>query len=166
MTDISRLPALCVLAGALLLTGCGKEPTPASKPTPSPTASASATLSPAEEFKEWADAGGSEIVDTVGKDLGAVDKDSHPADLEALKESCAQLTADLEVAQGGDTMPDTAMAGRWALALQHLKASAAACTEGANAEDQASFDRMAAEMSIGTKHLTAVVKRLGEVTGS
>ncbi|MEU7435098.1 hypothetical protein AB0B07_30330 [Streptomyces sioyaensis] len=165
MTDISRLPALCVLVGALLLTGCGKEATPTSEPTHSPTASASATLSPAEKFKEWADTGGSETVNTVGKDLSAVDKDSHPADLEALKDSCAQLTADLEVAQGGDAMPDGAMASRWGLALKHLKASAAACTEGANGEDQASFDTMAAEMSIGTKHLSAVVKRLSEVTG-
>ncbi|GAA2599308.1 hypothetical protein [Streptomyces tubercidicus] len=165
MTEISRLRALCLVASALLLTGCGKEPTPTSKLAQSPTASASATLSPAEKFKEWADTGGSEIVNTIGKDLSAVDKDSHPADLEALKDSCAQLTADLEVAQGGEAMPDRAMASRWVLALKHLKTSAAACTDGANGADQASFDKMAAEMSIGTKHLSAVVKRLSEVTG-
>lgn len=39
MTDISRFRALRVVASALLLTGCGKEPTPTSKLAQSPTPS-------------------------------------------------------------------------------------------------------------------------------
>lgn len=100
------------------------------------------------------------------KGLKQVDKDSDPVDLAALQTSCAQLTADIEAAAEEDPMPDETLAKRWKLALDHLGKSASACTVGAASEDQASFDLMAAEMSIGTDHLNAVVKRVGEITGS
>lgn len=159
--------AVCLAAG-VTLAGCGsdKDDSKAKPKAHATTASASPTQDPAAEFLAWADAGGSETLDTIVTDLDAVDKDSHPVDIEGLKESCALLTADLEVAKDEDPMPDKAMAKRWDLALTHLTASAKACTEGANNEDQASFDTMAAEMSIGNKHLDAVVKRLNEVTGT
>ncbi|MFB7713967.1 hypothetical protein [Streptomyces sp. NPDC056105] len=63
-------------------------------------------------------------------------------------------------------MPDTAMAKRWDLALEHLANSVTACTEGSISEDQASFDLMASEMDIGIKHLNAVNKHLDEVVAS
>ncbi|GAA1065245.1 hypothetical protein [Streptomyces asiaticus] len=156
-----------ILLTGLAVAGCGSDDGKASsKPSRSPSAtSASPSQDPAAEFLAWSNAGGSDTIDTVLKDLDAVDKDSHPVDIDGLKESCALLTADLEVAKDEDPMPDKAMAQRWGLAVTHLTASARACTEGANNEDQASFDTMAAEMAIGNKHLDAVVKRLNEVTG-
>ncbi|MFH8736795.1 hypothetical protein [Streptomyces sp. NPDC017964] len=161
------IPAILTIT-AIALTACGtqtKTDEPARKPAKTshkPTAS----KDPAQQFLDWADNGGSESIDTIATDLGAVDKDSHPVDLAGLRESCSTLTADIEAAQGGDPMPDKAMAKRWDLALEHLANSATACTEGSISEDQASFDLMASEMDIGIKHLNAVNKHLDEVIAS
>ncbi|MFF1770484.1 hypothetical protein [Streptomyces sp. NPDC058249] len=149
----------------LMLTGCGG--TSATPEQPATTsASASPSTDPAAKVRAWADAGGTDTLGTIAKSLGQVDKDSHPVDLAALQTSCAQLTADVEAAQGEDPMPDKTLAKRWKLALDHLGKSASACTVGAASEDQASFDLMSAEMSIGTEHLNAVVKRINEINAS
>jgi hypothetical protein len=136
----------------------GKTPTTEAVTTPS--------LSTVDQIRNWRDAGGSAQLSTITADLTAVDKDSHPVNLPGLKKSCARMTANLEAAQKADPMPDKTLAARWSLALEHLAASAAACTQGANSEDQAAFDTMAAEMAIGTEHLTAVNDRLTEIIGS
>ncbi|WP_234539426.1 hypothetical protein [Streptomyces shenzhenensis] len=120
----------------------------------------------AAKVRAWASAGGTDMLSTLAKSLSQVDKDSHPVDLAALQTSCAQLTADVEAAQGEAPMPDETLAKRWKLALDHLGKSASACTVGAASEDQASFDLMSAEMSIGNDHLNAVVKRINEITAS
>ncbi|MER5467206.1 hypothetical protein [Streptomyces sp. NPDC002685] len=146
----------------LALTGCGG--TSATPKQPATTsASASPSTAPADKMLAWADAGGFDTLDTLMKSLGQVDKDSDPVDLAALQTSCAQLTADVEAAAEEDPMPDETLANRWKLALDHLGKSASACTVGAASEDQASFDLMDAEMSIGNKHLNAVVKRINEI---
>ncbi|MFD8771392.1 hypothetical protein ACFRCQ_28255 [Cytobacillus firmus] len=162
-TRTITIPAILTIT-AIALTACGtqtKTDEPAKKP-----AKTSASKDPAQQFLDWADNGGSESIDTIATDLGAVDKASHPVDLAGLRESCSTLTADIEAAQGGDPMPDKAMAKRWDLALTHLANSATACTEGSISEDQASFDLMASEMDIGIKHLNAVNKHLDEVIAS
>ncbi|MEU0433710.1 hypothetical protein ABZ153_19120 [Streptomyces sp. NPDC006290] len=147
----------------LLLTGCGA--TRATPEQPATTsASASPSTDPAAKVRAWADAGGFDSLDTLSTSLGQVEKDSDPVDLTALQTSCAQLTADVEAIAQEDPMPDEKLAARWKLALDHLGKSASACTVGAASEDQASFDLMAAEMSIGTKHLDAVVKRITEIS--
>lgn len=158
-------PAVAVtsVATVLLLTGCGSATTTPEKAVRT-TASASPSADPAAELLAWADAGGSDTLSTLSASLGQVDKDSHPADVVALQDSCAKLTADVEAALGEDPMPDEAMARRWNLALDHLGKSASACTVGAASDDQASFDLMAAEMSIGNEHLNAVVKQINELT--
>lgn len=154
------------VALALMLTGCGGESaTPKQQPTTA-TASASPSLDPAAKVRAWANEGGTDTLNTLTKGLGKVDKDSHPVDLAGLQDSCAQLTADVETAQGEAPMPDETLAKRWKLALDHLGKSATACTVGAASEDQASFDLMSAEMSIGNEHLNAVVKRINEITAS
>lgn len=147
---------------ALALTGCGtsKQPAASDKAATTPTASASKGI--AQEFRDWNHSGGSDHIDTIMTDLAAVDKASDPVDLKGLRESCPTLTADLEAAMQADPMPGEA-GQRWALALKHLAASAAACSEGAVSEDQAAFDLMASEMDIGVSHLTAVNKHLDEV---
>lgn len=112
---------------------------------------------------EWRDNGGSATLDTLTTDLAAVDKDSNPVDLAGLRDSCSTLTADLETARAGTPMPHPPTAQRWNLALDHLTASAKACTDGAVSGDQASFDLMASEMDIGIKHMAAVAKQIGEL---
>lgn len=147
----------------LMLTGCGGTSTAPEKPA---RTSKSASTDPMAELRAWADAGGNDTLKALMKSLGQVAKDSDPVDLPALQTSCAQLTADVEAATEEAPMPDAKLAKRWKLALDHLGKSASACTVGAASEDQASFDLMSAEMSIGTAHLNAVVKRIGEITGS
>lgn len=145
---------------ALALTACGTSKPSADKPAATPSASASKDV--VQEFRDWANSGGSDSLDTIMTDLAAVDKASDPVDLKGLRKSCPTLTADLEAAKQGDPMPGKA-GQRWALALDHLAASAAACSEGAVSEDQAAFDLMASEMDIGISHLDAVNKHLDEV---
>ncbi|MEU0783270.1 hypothetical protein ABZ341_17065 [Streptomyces sp. NPDC006173] len=147
----------------LLLAGCGGTSATAEDPATT-SAPARASADPAAQLRAWADGGGNDTLGTLMKSLGKVDKDSHPVDLTALQSSCAQLTADVEAAAGEDPMPDETLAKRWNLALDHLGKSASACTVGAASEDQASFDLMSAEMSIGNEHLNAVVKRINEIT--
>ncbi|WP_327324571.1 hypothetical protein OG735_20115 [Streptomyces sp. NBC_01210] len=150
---------------ALALTACGSSTQPGAGDKPAVTPSTPTTKDPAQEFLDWADKGGSATLDAIATDLAAVDKASEPVDLAGLRESCSTLTADLEVAQKADPMPDPKTAQRWQLALEHLTASAAACTEGAISEDQAAFDLMASEMDIGIKHLAAVNKHLASLNG-
>ena len=119
-----------------------------------------------QQFVDWRDSGGMDTLSTLSDDLSAVDKASHPVDFDGLRESCSTLTADVEAAQDGDPLPDKAIDKRWNLALEHLANSATACSQGAVGEDQASFDLMASEMDIGTKHLDAVLERVGKVLGS
>jgi hypothetical protein len=156
------IPA-CLALLAFTLTACGSaEPAADGKAaTPTPSASKDAT----QEFRDWADNGGSDTLDTILTDLAAVQEASNPADLDALRKSCPTMTANLEVAKQGDTMPGPA-GQRWTLALEHLAASAAACSEGAVSGDQAAFDLMASEMDIGISHITAVNKHLDEALGS
>lgn len=148
----------------LTLPACSTRQAPASGPSaPSPTASPSASKDTVQQFIEWRDDGGSATLDTLMADLKAVDEDSHPVDFAGLRESCSTLTADLEAARGGAPMPHPPTAQRWQLALEHLTASAKACSDGAVSEDQESFDLMASEMDIGIKHMDAVVKQIGEL---
>ncbi|MET7983025.1 hypothetical protein [Streptomyces sp. NPDC005281] len=158
--------ATTAVALVLTLTSCGGTSAAPEQSTTSASASASPSADPATKLRAWADAGGTDTLGVLMKGLKQVDKDSDPVDLAALQTSCAQLTADIEAAAEEDPMPDETLAKRWKLALDHLGKSASACTVGAASEDQASFDLMAAEMSIGTDHLNAVVKRVGEITGS
>ncbi|WP_326648366.1 hypothetical protein [Streptomyces sp. NBC_01750] len=150
------------------LAGCGtaESKTPGEAETPTVGAASTPSLSAVDQLRNWRDTGGSDQLSTITADLTAVNKDSHPVNLPGLRKSCPRMTADLEAAQKGDPMPDKTLATRWSLALEHLAASAAACAQGANSEDQASFDTMAAEMSIGTEHLVAVNDRLTEIIGS
>lgn len=162
MNHRTTLAAACLAAAALTLTACGSETTASSKPdttaaaTASPTPSPSPTKDTVDKLIDWRDNGGSDTLDTITTDLGAVGKASDPIDLPALLDACSTLTADLEVAQQEDPIPDEETNRSWSLALEHLTASASACTTGAAGEDQASFDLMTAEMEIGIKHLTAV----------
>ncbi|MCX5441347.1 hypothetical protein OHB53_08645 [Streptomyces sp. NBC_00056] len=166
-TRTFTIPAILAIT-AIALTACGTqtESGDSAKKPGKNSASPTASKDPSQQFLDWADNGGSESIDTIATDLGAVDEDSHPVDLAGLRESCSTLTADIEAAQGGDPMPDKAMAKRWDLALKHLANSATACTEGSVSEDQTSFDLMASEMDIGIKHLNAVNKHLDELIAS
>lgn len=155
----TRITLAATLAAACLtLTGCGGEQAADAKTTP--TASATPTASPSknvtDQIIDWRDNGGGTTLSTLVTDLGAVDEASDPIDLPALLDACSTLTADLEVAQQGDPIPDEETNRSWSLALEHLTASASACTTGAAGDDQASFDLMAAEMEIGIKHLDTV----------
>lgn len=114
---------------------------------------------------DWRDGGGLDTLSPLTGDLKAVSKASDPVDPDGLRDSCSTLTADIETAQEGDPLPDTATNKRWSLALEHLGNSAIACTLGAVSGDQASFDLMASEVEIGVKHLNAVNKRLDEALG-
>ncbi|MGW4042989.1 hypothetical protein [Streptomyces sp. NPDC004721] len=161
----SAVAAILVIAGVGLAISSNKSDDKAapaaSSSAPGPTPSASKDI--AQEFADWRDDGGLDTLTTLSADLKAVDEASHPADLDGLRDSCSTLTADIETAQEGDPLPDKATNKRWSLALEHLGNSATACTLGAVSSDQASFDLMASEMEIGTKHLHAVVERVGEV---
>ncbi|MCX5008551.1 hypothetical protein OHB05_39030 [Streptomyces sp. NBC_00638] len=162
-------PAVATTAVVLtfLLVGCGgTSAVPEQLATPSTSAAASPTVDTATKVRAWADAGGFDSLDTLVKSLGQVEKDSDPVDLAALQTSCAQLTADVEAIAEEDPMPDDKLAARWKLALDHLGKSASACTVGAASGDQASFDLMAAEMSIGNEHLDAVAKQITEIAES
>lgn len=155
----TRIALAATLAAACLtLTACGGEQAADTKTTP--TASATPTASPSknatDQLIDWRDNGGGKTLNTLVTDLGAVDEASDPVDLPALLDACSTLTADLEVAQQGDPIPDEETNRSWSLALEHLTASASACTTGAAGDDQASFDLMAAEMEIGIKHLDTV----------
>ncbi|MEV6016778.1 MULTISPECIES: hypothetical protein [unclassified Streptomyces] len=160
--------ATTTVALSLLLAACGggTSAAPHQWATPSTSTSASPSTDTATKVRAWADAGGFDSLNTLAKSLGQVEKDSDPVDLAALQTSCAQLTADVEGIAQEDPMPDEKLAARWKLALDHLGKSASACTVGANSEDQASFDLMAAEMSIGTDHLDAVAKRVNQIARS
>ncbi|MEW2083502.1 hypothetical protein [Streptomyces sp. NPDC005283] len=162
-TTVAAAAVLCIS-----LAGCGtaENSTPGETETPTAEAVSTPSLSTVDQLRNWKDAGGSAQLSTITADLRAVDKDSHPVNLPGLKKSCPRMTADLEAAQKGDPMPDKTLATRWSLALEHLAASAAACAQGANSEDQAAFDTMSAEMAIGTEHLVAVNDRLTEIIGS
>src|SRR5438132_13712552 len=96
----------------LVLTGCGGATTTPEQPATT-SAAASPNADPAAKVRAWADAGGTDTLGTLAKSLGKVDKDSHPVDLAALQTSCAQLTADVEAAQGEDPMPAEKLAKRW-----------------------------------------------------
>ncbi|MEV0926904.1 hypothetical protein AB0I99_17560 [Streptomyces spongiicola] len=155
-----------ILAGVLAvsLTGCGSRTTPAAEPpAPTPTASPSPTMDAAQQMVEWRDSGGMDTLQTLMTDLSAVQEDSDPVDLNGLRDSCSTLTANLETARGGTPMPHPATAQRWKLALEHLTASAKACSDGAVSGDQSSFDLMASEMDIGIKHMEAVAEHIGEL---
>ncbi|MFF3409513.1 hypothetical protein ACFYW8_25560 [Streptomyces sp. NPDC002742] len=160
-------PAIATTAVALsfLFAGCGGgiSAAPEQAATPSTSASARPSTGTATKVHAWAEAGGFDSLDTLTKSLRQVEKDSDPVNLAALQTSCAQLTADVEAIAQEDPMPDDKLAARWKLALDHLGKSASACTVGANSEDQASFDLMAAEMSIGNEHLDAVATRINEI---
>ncbi|MEU8591326.1 hypothetical protein AB0C59_30680 [Streptomyces sp. NPDC048664] len=152
------------VALALMFTGCGGQNATSKQQSAPTTASPSPTLDLAAKVRAWAEEGGTDTLNTLAKRLGKVDKDSHPVNLVGLQDSCAQLTADVETAQGEAPMPDVTLDKRWKLALYHLGKSASACTVGAASGDQASFDLMSAEMSIGNEHLNAVAKRINEIT--
>ncbi|MFB6955489.1 hypothetical protein ACFCYB_00275 [Streptomyces sp. NPDC056309] len=166
ITITSAVAAILVIAGVGLAIASNKsdnKAAPAATTSSTPTPEPSASKDIAQEFADWRDDGGLDTLTTLSADLKAVDEASHPADLDGLRDSCSTLTADIETAQEGDPLPDTATNKRWSLALEHLANSATACTLGAVSSDQASFDLMASEMEIGTKHLHAVVERVGEV---
>ncbi|MCX5357532.1 hypothetical protein OG864_02010 [Streptomyces sp. NBC_00124] len=116
-----------------------------------------------DQLIEWRDGGGSETLDTFLQDLTAVDKASDPVDLDGPRDACADLAAHVETAQLEDPIPDKTANNSWKLALEHLAASATACTNGAVSESQDDFDLMASEMDIGIRHMTAVSDRLGEL---
>ncbi|MET9424645.1 hypothetical protein ABZY06_28585 [Streptomyces sp. NPDC006540] len=132
MTSRAATIPACLTLLALTLTACGstKPAADGKAATPAPSASKDTT----QEFRDWADNGGSDTLDTILTDLAAVQEASNPADLDALRKSCpTTMTANLEVANRGDTMPGPA-GQRWTLALDHLAASAAACSEAPSAE--------------------------------
>ena len=160
----ARTTALLAIT-ALALTACGTRQAASDKPTSTPapttaTASATPSKSMTDQLIDWRDSGGSETLDTLVTDLGAVEKASDPIDLKGLLEACSTLTADLEIAQQQDPVPDEETNQSWALALEHLANSATACTAGAVSENQADFDLMASEMEIGVKHLEGVSESL------
>lgn len=157
----TRTVALVTLAASLLLTGCGTQTKPPT--TDKPVVTASPTPDTLQQMVEWRDSGGSATLHTLLTDLAAVDKHSRPPNLTALRDSCATLTADLEAARASTPMPHPPTAQRWNLALDHLTASAKACTDGAVSGDQASFDLMASEMDIGVKHMEATAKQIDEL---
>ncbi|GED89347.1 hypothetical protein [Streptomyces sp. 6-11-2] len=164
----SAVAAIIAVAGVGLAISSNKsddKATPSAATTsnaPDPTPS---TKDVAQQFADWRDNGGLDTLTTLTDDLKAVSDASDPVDLDDLRDSCSTLTADIETAQEGDPLPDTATNTRWSLALEHLGNSATACTLGAVSSDQASFDLMASEMEIGLKHLTAVNKRVDEALG-
>lgn len=129
-------------------------------------AETSASPSAAQQLRDWSSNGGNDTLTALAGDLTAVDNDSHPVNLDRLRDSCSTLTADIEAAQEGDPLPDPTTNKRWILALQHLAQSATACSAGAVSGDQAQFDLMASEMDIGIKHLSAVNKRLDQILNS
>lgn len=161
----TRAVATAILTVGLLLTACGTrtQPSTVGESSPTPPASVSPSKDALQQMIEWRDNGGSTTLATLMTDLAAVDEDSRPVDLAGLRDSCSTLTADLEAARGGTPMPHPATAQRWNLALDHLAASAKACTDGAVSGEQASFDLMASEMDIGIKHMEAVAKQIGEL---
>lgn len=167
ITIASAAAAIVVIAGVGLAISINKSddkgvPSTSSS-APDPTPSVSKDI--AQEIADWRDNGGSDTLSTLVSDLTAVGKASDPVDLDGLRDSCSTLTADIESAQEGNPIPDAATNKRWSLALEHLGNSASACTRGAVSGDQDSFDLMASEMEIGTKHLKAVNKSLGEALG-
>ncbi|MGY1579181.1 hypothetical protein [Streptomyces sp. MN13] len=157
----ARTAAIAAIA-ALTLSACGTEKDTATDAKPTAT-TASPSKDLAEQLREWNRDGGGETLQTLVDDLAAVDEASDPVDLAGLREACATLTADLEIAQQGDPIPHRDSDDSWALALEHLTNSATACTTGAVSEDQASFDLMASEMDIGIQHLNKVNEHLDKV---
>ncbi|MGW3361036.1 hypothetical protein ACWDFL_37615 [Streptomyces bungoensis] len=161
----STVLAIAGIATVGLLISSGKhDDSEAAKPTPSTKTSAAPSM--ADRMHDWSDKGGSATLTTLVADLKQVGDDSDPVDLDALRDSCSTLTADIEAAQQEDPVPDTATDKRWSLALEHLGNSATACTTGAVSGDQTQFDLMASEMDIGIKHLNAVNKRVDEIMGT
>jgi hypothetical protein len=159
ITTIATLTA----ALALSLTGCGGQDDVKAKPALSSEA-ASPTPDAVDQLIEWRDGGGSETLDTFLKDLTVVDEASDPVDLDVLRDACADLAAHVETAQLEDPIPDKTANNSWKLALEHLAASATACSNGAVSDSQDDFDLMASEMDIGIRHMTAVSDRIGELT--
>jgi predicted small secreted protein len=150
---------------ALSLAGCGGQDgrEAGAAPSVSSTAPASPTPDVVDQMIEWRDSGGSETLDTFLKDLTAVDKASHPVDLDGLRDACADLAAHVETAQLEDPIPDETANNSWKLTLKHFAASATACSNGAVSDSQDDFDLMASEMDIGIRHMTAVSDRLSEL---
>lgn len=162
-----RHAAITVLftAACLAVAGCGGETDTKAKPTPAASSEfASATPGVTDQLIEWRDSGGSETLDTLSRDLAAVDNASHPVDLVGLRESCADLAAHVETAELQDPIPDETANNSWKLALKHFAASATACSNGAVSDSQDDFDLMASEMDIGIRHLTAVSDRINELS--
>lgn len=160
ITTIATLTA----ALALSLTGCGGQGDVKAKPTPTPSSeAASSTPDVVDQLVEWRDGGGSETLDTFVKDLTVVDEASDPVDLDRLRDGCADLAAHVETAQLEDPIPDKTANNSWRLALEHLAASATACSNGAVSDSQDDFDLMASEMDIGIRHMTSVSDRIGEL---
>lgn len=162
---------LTMAAALLALAGCSSSSTPASSAAASPISSAtsdavpSTSLNPADGVRAWASGGGSAFLTDLGSDLTKVQSDYDKTDMTALVTSCAKLTSDIETAQAGSTIPDKAASTEWSLALTHLQKAAQDCTDGASSGDQASFDQMTAEMSIGINHFDSFNKRLTAITG-
>lgn len=159
-TAITTLAA----ALALALAGCGGQDDTKAKPAPSTSSEpASPTPDVVDQLIEWRDGGGSETLDTFLKDLTVVDKASDPVDLDVLRDACADLAAHVETAQLEDPIPDETANNSWKLTLEHLAASATACSNGAVSDSQDDFDLMASEMDIGIRHMAAVSDRIGEL---
>lgn len=155
--------AITTLTAALAfaLTGCGGQDDAKAKPAASAgSEAASPTPDAVDQLIEWRDGGGSETLDTFLKDLTVVDEASDPVDLDVLRDACADLAAHVETAQLEDPIPDKTANNSWKLALEHLAASATACSSGAVSDSQDDFDLMASEMDIGIRHMTAVGDRI------
>ncbi|GAA3852288.1 hypothetical protein GCM10023084_03120 [Streptomyces lacrimifluminis] len=161
----ARIATIATLTAALALSlaGCGGQDDVKARPAPS-SAAASPTPDVADQLIEWRDGGGSETLNTFLKDLTVVDEASDPVDLDGLRDACADLAAHVETAQLEDPIPDETANNSWKLALEHLAASATACSNGAVSDSQDDFDLMASEMDIGIRHMTAVSDRIGELT--
>lgn len=139
--------ALAAIAITLLAAGCSSQPT--------------RHLSPSEQIGVWADGGGKQHLDTLNADNQKISDDSGNAN--AMGNDCLQLRTDVKAARGYAQLPDAAAEQHWTATLNDLDASASACAAAAASGSSDLWGKAAASSDAAHVEMQATQDRLAAI---